>query len=227
MKQMLVATFLVATVTSLVWSQEPIRERIEWADIWVTDADKSDLPRVLLIGDSITRGYFDGVEKQLAGKAYCARLTTSKCVADPAFLDEVQLLLKQYQFAVIHFNNGLHGFGYTEDQYRSGLAGLLEVLEKHSSNAKLIWATTTPVRESSDLGQIAETTERVKARNRIAAEIWRDRGVVTNDLYGLVEQHQEYFSGDGVHFNENGREVQVKQVAEAVLSCLPGATASK
>jgi lysophospholipase L1-like esterase len=226
MKPILLATFLIATVTCLVWSQEPIRERIEWADIWVTDADKGDLPRVLLIGDSITRGYFDGVEKQLAGKAYCARLTTSKCVADPAFLDEVQLLLKQYRFAVIHFNNGLHGFGYTEDQYRSGLSELLEVLKKHSSDAKLIWATTTPMREPSDLGQIAELTARVKARNQIAAEIWRDRGIVTNDLYGLVEQHQEYFSGDGVHFNENGREVQVKQVAETVLSCLPGATAS-
>ena len=77
------------------------------------------------------------------------------------------------------------------------------------------------------MGQIAETTERVKARNQIAAEMWRDRGIVTNDLYGLVEQHQEYFSGDGVHFNEQGRELQVKQVAEAVLSCLPRAAASK
>ena len=70
MKRLLIASFLVATVAPFVWSQEPIRERIEWADIWVTDADKNDLPRVLLIGDSITRGYFDGVEKQLAGKAY-------------------------------------------------------------------------------------------------------------------------------------------------------------
>ncbi|MHB8865411.1 MAG: SGNH/GDSL hydrolase family protein [Pirellulaceae bacterium] len=227
MKQMLLVSFLIATVTSLVWSQEPIRERIEWADIWVTDADKSELPRVLLIGDSITRGYFDAVEKQLAGKAYCARLTTSKCVADPSFLDEVQLLLKQYRFAVIHFNNGLHGFGYTEDQYRSGLSGLLEVLEKHSSNAKLIWATTTPMREPSDLGQIAALTARVKARNQIAAELLRDRRIVTNDLYDLVEQHQGYFSGDGVHFNEQGRELLAKQVAEVVLSCLPNVTASK
>ena len=223
MKQLLVATFLVAIVTSLVWSQEPVRERIEWADIWVTDADKSDLPRVLLIGDSITRGYFDGVEKQLAGKAYCARLSTSKCVADPSFLDEVQLLLKQYRFAVIHFNNGLHGFGYTEEQYRAGLSGLLGALEKHSGNAKLIWATSTPMRIPNNLGQIAETTERVKARNRIAAEIGLDRGIVTNDLYGLVESHQEYFSGDGVHFNVTGRELQAKQVAEAVMACLAAA----
>ena len=178
---------------------------------------------MLLIGDSITRGYFDEVEKQLAGKAYCARLTTSKCVADPSFLDEVQLLLKQYRFAVIHFNNGLHGFGYTEEQYRAGLSALLDTLATHAGDAKLIWATTTPVREPGNLGQIAETTERVKARNRIAAELLRDRGIVTNDLYGLVEQHQEFFSGDGVHFNEKGRELQAKQVAEAVLSCLPGA----
>jgi len=226
MRRLLLTSLLIAAVASLVWSQEPIRERIEWADIWVTDADKGDLPRVLLIGDSITRGYFDGVEKQLAGKAYCARLTTSKCVADPAFLDEVHLLLKQYRFAVIHFNNGLHGFGYTEDQYRSGLAGLLEVLEKHAQGAKLIWAATTPVREPGNLGQVAATTERVKVRNRIAAELLRDRGIVTNDLFGFVEQHQEYFSGDGVHFNEQGRDLQAKQVAEAVVACLSKVAAS-
>ena len=50
-------------VAQLVAAEEPIRERIEWADIWITDADKDDLPRVLLIGDSITRGYFGEVEK--------------------------------------------------------------------------------------------------------------------------------------------------------------------
>lgn len=225
MKRLLLASLLFATVTSLVWCQEPIRERIEWADIWVTDADKGDLPRVLLIGDSITRGYFDGVEKHLAGRAYCARLTTSKCVADPAFLDEVQLLLKQYRFKVIHFNNGLHGFGYTEEQYRAGLSALLDTLDKHAMDAKLIWATTTPVRESGNLEQIAEETERVKARNRLAAVVFEN--VLMNDLYSLVEQHQEYFSGDGVHFNDQGRELQAKQVAEVVLSCLPRATVSR
>jgi lysophospholipase L1-like esterase len=138
----------------------------------------------------------------------------------------VQLLLKQYRFAVIHFNNGLHGFGYTEEQYRAGLSGLFEVLAQHSDNAKLIWATSTPMRVPGNLGQIAETTARVKVRNQIAAEMWRDRSIVTNDLYGLVESHQEYFSGDGVHFNEQGRGLQAKQVAEAVVASLPGKTAS-
>ncbi|MHC4404008.1 MAG: SGNH/GDSL hydrolase family protein [Planctomycetota bacterium] len=210
----------ILCITQLLAAQEPIRERIEWADIWVTDADKDDLPRVLLIGDSITRGYFGEVEKALAGKVYCARLTTSKCVSDPWFPDEVQLLLKQYRFAVIHFNNGLHGWGYTEGQYRDGILRLMRTFEVHAPDAKLIWATTTPVRESNDLAEVSERTVRVKTRNRLAAAIMEERGIPTNDLYGLVEGHTDYFSSDGVHFNGKGRQAQGAAVVESVLKCL-------
>ena len=204
-------------IAQVAHAEEPIRERIEWADIWITNADIADLPRVLLIGDSITRGYFGGVEQHLAGKAYCARLTTSKCVSDSFFPDEVQLLLKQYKFAVIHFNNGLHGWGYTEEQYRDGLIKLMDTFKEHASGTKLIWATTTPIRDRDDLQRISERTERVKARNQIAAEIMQERGVPTNDLCGLVEPHPEYFAGDRVHYNGKGREAQAKQVAESIL----------
>jgi lysophospholipase L1-like esterase len=221
MKRPLTAMILILAIARLVSAAEPIRERIEWTDIWVTDADKDDLPRVLLIGDSITKGYFGEVEKLLAGKAYCARLASSKCVADPSFLDEVELLLKQYEFAVVHFNNGLHGWGYTEEQYRDGLSGLMETFGKHAAGARLIWATTTPVRERDNLSQVSDQTERVKARNRIAAAIMQERGVPTDDLYGLVERHPDWHSGDGVHFNGKGTEAQAKQVAESVLKRLP------
>ena len=204
-----------------VTAEEPIRERIEWADIWVTDADKDDLPRVLLIGDSITRGYFGEVEKHLAGKAYCARLTTSKCVSDPSFVDEVQLLLKHYKFDVIHFNNGLHGWGYTEPQYRDGLVTTLGSIKKQAGDAKLIWATTTPVRVGSDLLKFNERTARVKVRNQLAAEIMKERDIPTDDLFGLVEDHPDWHSGDGTHFNTKGKEAQGKQVAASVEKLLP------
>ena len=203
-----------------VSAEEPIRERIEWADIWVTDANKDDLPRVLLVGDSITRGYFAEVEKHLAGKAYCARLTTSKCVSDPSFADEVQLLLKHYRFAVIHFNNGLHGWGYTEEQYRDGLIKTVDAIRKQTGDAKLIWAATTPIRDRSDLKKFGERTERIRVRNKFAAEIMKERGIPTNDLFGLVEQHPAWHSGDGVHFNAKGKEAQGKQVAESVAEWL-------
>jgi len=32
------------------------RESIEWCDLWLTHANETNRPRVLLIGDSITRG---------------------------------------------------------------------------------------------------------------------------------------------------------------------------
>lgn len=202
-------------------AEELIRERIEWADIWVTDANKDDLPRVLLIGDSITRGYFGEVEKDLAGKAYCARLTTSKCVSDPSFIDEVQLLLKHYKFSVIHFNNGLHGWGYTEEQYGEGLAKTVDAIGKQASEAKLIWATTTPVRVRGDLKKVGERTERVRLRNKIAIEIMKKRDIPTNDLFGLVENQPDWYSGDGTHFNAKGKSAQAKQVAESVAKLLP------
>jgi lysophospholipase L1-like esterase len=208
-------------MVSFISADEPIRERIEWIDIWVTDADKDDLPRVLLVGDSITRGYFGAVEKHLAGKAYCARLTTSKCVSDPTFNDDLLLLLKQYKFSAIHFNNGLHGWGYTEEQYRDGLLKTVAAVREHSGGAKFIWATTTPMRESSDLQRFSEKTERVKVRNKLAAEIMNENDVVTNDLFELVKDHADWTSADGVHFNGQGNEALAKQVAESVAGCLP------
>jgi len=208
------------TMVSFGSADDPVREWIEWIDIWVTDADKTDLPRVLLVGDSITRGYFDAVEKHLAGKAYCARLTTSKCVSDPTFNDDLQLMLKQYKFSVIHFNNGLHGWGYTEDQYRDGLLTTVVAVKEHSGDAKFIWATTTPVRASSNPQQFGEKTERVKVRNKLASEIMKENDVSTNDLFELVKDHADWTSGDGVHFNGQGNEALAKQVAESIAESL-------
>lgn len=201
-------------------ADEPLRERIEWIDIWVTDADKVDLPRVLLVGDSITRGYFGAVEQHLAGRAYCARLTTSKCVSDPTFNDDLELMLKQYEFSVIHFNNGLHGWGYSEDQYRDGLLKTVVAVKEHAGDAKLIWVTTTPVREKTNLETFAEQTDRVKVRNKLAAEIMSQQQIPTNDLFELVKDHSEWTSGDGVHFNGQGNEALAKQVAESVTESL-------
>ena len=179
----LIAAWLLVVVTApCAWADEPVRERIEWLDIWVTNATKNDLPRVLFVGDSITRGYFGEAEKQLQGTAHCARLATSKCVADPSFADELQLLLKQYDFDVIHFNNGLHGWGYTEEEYRAGLEECLGTINKHAPDAKLVWAATTPVRQAGELETFGERNERARARNRIAAELMEQRKIPTNDL---------------------------------------------
>jgi len=199
---------------------EPIRERIEWCDIWITNAEKHDLPRVLLIGDSITRGYFGGVEKMSEGQTNCARLTTSRCICDPVFFDELEMVLDQYAFDVIHFNNGLHGWGYTEEQYHAAFPKFLAALQRGNPNAKLIWATTTPVRTREAVEQLDERTERVRERNHIALQFVSQAGLAVDDLFTLAIDHPEYYSSDGVHFNNAGKAAQAQQVARSILTQL-------
>lgn len=194
------------------------REQIEWCEIWVTDADKDDLPRVLLIGDSITRGYFRDVETRLAGKAYTARVTTSKGINDPFALPEIELLLAQYRFKVIHVNNGLHGVPYTEEQYAKAYGPFLQAIASKAGGASLIWAQTTPVVINGTLDN--QRTEQVKGRNRVAAEFATAHNIPIDDLFGLVIGHPEYYSTDGVHFNKTGVDAQAGQVAACISKAL-------
>ncbi|MDQ2731414.1 MAG: SGNH/GDSL hydrolase family protein [Armatimonadota bacterium] len=205
-----------------VLADEPqvVREDIEWCDVWLPHSNEHALPRVLLIGDSITRAYYSQVETALKGKAYVARLATSKSVGDPALLGEVALVLDQCKFDVVHFNNGMHGWGYTEAEYQKAFPGFVEIIQKHAPGAKLIWATTTPVRVANNVNQVDGRTERVKARNAIAAEIVGKSALPIDDIFSLVENHPEYYSSDGVHSNEKGVEAEAAQVAATILKQL-------
>jgi hypothetical protein len=198
-----------------------IREKIEWLDIWVPDTQITNLPHVLLIGDSITRAYYPLVYSDLKGKAVVARLATSKCAADPVLIKEVSLLLGQYKFDVIQFNNGMHGWGYTEEEYGAGLRKLVHVLKKEAPDAKLIWATTTAVRNTRDLNLLDNAkTNRVEARNKIAARIMSKEDIPTDDLFSLVAKRPEYYKADGVHPNANGERAEANQVAAKVATFL-------
>lgn len=216
------AGMVIVAATAGTRAAEPqiAREAIEWCNIWIPDANETTLPRVLLVGDSITGGYGAKVADALKGKASVARLTTSKSVGDPALLAEVALVLGQCRFDVVHFNNGLHGWGYSEEEYQKAFPELLATIRKHAPQARLIWATITPVRQAGKLDVIAENTNRVRARNKIAEEIVAREGISVDDLYGLVKDHPEYWSADGVHFNAQGVAAQVEQVTKRIAETL-------
>src|SRR2546423_800188 len=106
MRRLLAAASLLALAPPAPAADPPkvVREDIEWLDVWVPGNNAKGLPRVLLVGDSIARGYYPGVADRLKGKAVVARLTTSKGLGDPALPDEVRLVLGQAKFDVVHFN---------------------------------------------------------------------------------------------------------------------------
>jgi hypothetical protein len=193
------------------------RENIEWCDIWVSGASGTTCPRVLLIGDSIARSYYPHVQKQLEGRYTCARIASSKCVADRMFLRELELVLKEYEFSYIHFNNGLHGWDYDEASYATSLAKTFDMLAEHCETRNLIWGSTTPVWAKGEEKTLDAKTERVRERNRIAAGLASDRNIFVSDLFSNVVVRPELFSADGVHFVEAGQIVLAKHVADAIL----------
>ena len=196
------------------------RERIEWCEMHVEDTGRADLPRVLFIGDSISAGYRGPAMDALKGKAYFAWLCTSKALGHPVFFDELKLMLGQYKFDVIHFNVGMHGWDYTEDDYRAAFPKLIALLKEKVPGAKLIWAATTPYRTGAPkFDQFDPKNERVKARNQIAAEFSAREGIPVNDLYSLEENHPEH-SKDGVHFQDEAKITQGKQVAKHIADAL-------
>lgn len=201
----------------------PARESIEWCDIWISHANETNLPRVLLIGDSIARDYYPEVEKHLAGKAFVARLATSRFAADPVLLKEIALVLDEAKFDVIHFNNGMHGWQHTEEEYRKALPKVIKTIRAHAPKAKLIWATTTPLRDGKDVTYDTHakySDDRIAARNAIAAEIVTARNIPIDDLNAVVRGHPEYHR-DNVHFNNQGIQIQAAQVSARIEMCLP------
>lgn len=212
---------LLVLSCATVIADEAIHERIEWSDVWIVNANADDKPRVLLVGDSIVKGYYKGVEASLGDKANCARFATSKFLSHPDYLTELGLMVDRFKFDVIHINNGLHGWGYTEEQYAAGVKALFAWLKEHAPDATIIWGQSTPVRDSEDLARFnEERNPRVIERNKIAAEAADAAGVAVNDLYTLVVDDPANFSPDGVHFSESGRAAQATQVAEVVAAAL-------
>ncbi len=197
------------------------REKIEWLDVWIPDTNDRGLPRVLLVGDSIMRGYGKQVEAGLQGKAYVARLATSKSLGDPALLDQVGLVLGEQKFDIIHFNNGMHGDGYSEEAYAAALPPMLARLRRDAPGARIMLCTTTDVGERNNLDTVLPKTTRVMRRNDLVTAFAKREKLPVNDLFALIQDHPEYHGADGVHCNEKGSAALAAQVVSAILKLLP------
>ena len=173
------------------------------------------LPNVLLVGDSITRGYYPATVKELSGVANVYLFATSASSGDPRLPGQLRDYFSMIgvTFAVIHFNNGMHGWGYTEQQYAAGLPDMIEALSEGAPLAELVWASTTPVLHDSTHGEA--TNARIEERNRLAAVVMQNDKIPVDDQHGLMLKHPELHNGD-VHFTEAGSALQAAQVAGAV-----------
>ena len=200
------------------------REDIEWCQFYWHTTGNHDLPRVLLIGDSIVSGHRGEVAERMKGKATIGAYSTSKIVGDPAIYRELALALADYPIDLIYFNNGLHGFSYDDAFYRRGLEEFVDFL-RLNTKARLIWRSSTPITVKDNPSELdPERNAVVLRRNRIAEEIMNARGIPVDDLYPLMLNHPEYRSKDGYHYQEAGIHAQADHIAATLTEALERST---
>lgn len=202
-------------------------------------ADVEGLPRVLLLGDSISIGYTLAVRELLDGKANVHR-ALANCGPTTAGLQRLDDWLAtggaEKKWDVIHFNWGLHDLKFPgpkgenlqdpadpknhqqvpPEEYRKNLSQLVERLQQ--TGAKLIWRNTTPVPEGAKGRVVGHSV----VYNEIAAEVMKAAGIPTHDLYSFALERQEAIQLKGdVHFSPEGSRVlagDVVRVIEAALA---------
>jgi len=189
-------------------------------------ADDPKLPRILLIGDSISIGYSPAVRELLRGVANVHRIPDNggPTTRGLALLDE---WLGARKWDVIHFNFGLHDIARvnagerrtTPADYEKNLRTLFGRLK--ATGAKLILATTTPVPDA-DVRPVRHNAD-VLLCNDAAKTIAAEFRLVTNDLYAVAALRlAEIQQPANVHFTPDGYRVLAAPVAEAIRAQLPG-----
>lgn len=186
--------------------------------------DTPGLPRVLLIGDSISIGYTLPVRTLLAGKANVHRITgNAGPSSNGVFL--IDTWLGKDNWDVIHFNFGLHDLKRLDDgkhqipldSYERYLRLIVQRLKR--TGARLIWASTTPVPDAKV--SPPRVPGDVVAYNAAAARVMKENGIGTNDLYSFaLPILTEIQSPANVHFTRAGSEQLAEQVAVAIERAL-------
>jgi len=194
-------------------------------------ADIPALPRVLLIGDSISIGYTLAVRAQLAGRANVHR-PSENCGSTGYGLERLEAWLGAGPWAVIHFNFGLHDLKYLDAQgnyvapeqgqqlvpvaeYELNLRKLVQRMQQ--TGAKIIFATTTPIPAGS-AGRV-EGSELLY--NAAAGRVMRSMKVAVDDLHAHALARQGTIQlPKNVHFTPAGSEELAGLVTQSILSKL-------
>ena len=186
------------------------------ATAWDFVEEVPGLPRILLIGDSISRGYTLAVRKTLAGKANVHR-APANCGPTATGLAKLPIWLEGGPWDVIHFNFGIHDRGTKEAVYAENLEKLVGQLK--ATGAKLIWARTTPTIDASNAEKFSP--ERCSQLNTIADEVMKRHLIVANDLCTFIQPRlAELQLPSNVHFSEHGYDVLGGKVAAEILGVL-------
>lgn len=194
------------------------------------------LPRVMLIGDSISVGYTEAVRTLLAGQANVHRVQGNAGPSSSGVQQvDTWIAPASGRWDVIHFNFGLHdvklgtggkdnrpypttdGHQVPADAYERNLRHIVARLK--STGAALIWASTTPI-PAGKLDPLRRPGDEVRY-NEIARRVMSENGVAIDDLHGAITAGKPGLQQPAnVHFTKEGSALLAEHVARSIEAAL-------
>jgi lysophospholipase L1-like esterase len=200
------------------------------------------LPRVLVLGDSISMGYTPFVQETLQSEALVVRpmirhAAAENCAGTDKGLQELDrwLSLGGGTWDVIHFNFGLHDLKHVDagtgknsnnpqdpqqtppPEYERQLRDIVARLQQ--TGARLVFATTTPVPEGGVRPHRDISAPAVY--NEIARRVMEENEIAVNDLYKFaVERLPQIQQPVNVHFTPEGSRQLGQQVVRSIRAAL-------
>lgn len=193
------------------------------------------MKKCYLIGDSIRFGALDSpgygrFVNEYLGPDYQVFAPDENCrfaqYTQRYFFEWVNKLpVSCEDISVIHWNNGLwdvielpgEDTPFTDlPFYISSLRKVYHQIRRFFPNARVIFATSTPVVEKMAPKWCIRRNEIIEQYNTAAIQLMNELGVEVNDLYHVANQLDLSHRADWVHFNEAGSRVLAKAVADFI-----------
>lgn len=177
---------------------------------WDFVVDDPKLPRVLLIGDSVSRAYTLGTRHNLTGKANVHR-APENCGPSANGLAKLEVWLGTGKWDLIYVNFGIHDRATPVADYEARLTKIFDRLQR--TGARIIWASSTPLPAQSSYG----SDEAMVVRNRAAAGIATKHGISVDDLYTFITPHLATTQKpNDVHFTDRGYDLLAERVSATI-----------
>jgi hypothetical protein len=187
------------------------------------------LPKVLIIGDSISMGYTPVVKNLLMERATVTR-PKNNCQHTQKGIIKLDEWIGNRKYKVIYFNFGLHDLKHVDPvtkkpskkpqdplmtdltEYEANLNHI--VIKLKATGAKLIFATTTPVPQKSTPLRDPQMPGKY---NAVAKKVMKEQKVVVDDLYGFVfPQNEKIQEANNVHYTRGGYQIIGERVAATI-----------
>jgi hypothetical protein len=212
------------------------------------DVKDPSLPRILVVGDSISMGYRSYVSEHFKGRAYVDYWVGSGCSWYGKPLDDKDStaarawngVLSNGPYDVVSWNAmTLHWWTpgmperCPEGSLAARMAEAVEYVKRTAPKARFIWVRCTPIRASREDGSPTldnPGNERIVRFNAIVDDVMKQQEIPEVDLYAIAAQQLHTVrngSQDTVHWSAEVSRLFADAIIREIDKCLPEKPAGK